>query len=436
MHDLPRQKLGEIIVMYGRLVCEDPRRCEALLRDLCSQYHREITVLIGAQKERVAHDLLVSQHVPAPVLMAQLTQRLQDNLALTKDAATWAVESWALALGIISSADISSRSSAATATPVPTTGAPKPAARISPPPSPTTTPRPVARLGRSTPRRARVSIPLMGLIVIVLIAFMAGRFLSGVILQNVNGLAAPRITSVDDSQASASLAESSSSAPAVAEPAPGQPTDPPTSGATDSQTESSPEPAASPPADAASAAPEPATIAIAAPPILSRDAWGAQPATGMNGGHQPRQITISHDAKPIAATADPVQKLQRIQSVHQQQWVDLAWHYIIDQNGKIYEGHALHDRGNTSYHYDTEGIIAIGMLGDYDTQLPSAQQIDALVSLTAWLCQEFNISVEEMYPHSFFANQSPRTNPKITSPGQYLSVDDIRRQVAERLAGR
>ena len=102
MNDLARQKLGEIIIQYGHSLCEDPRRTEALLRDFCGEHKREINVIVSALKERVAADLLASQKgVPQEILLARLTKRLQDNLALTKDAARWAVESWALALGTI-----------------------------------------------------------------------------------------------------------------------------------------------------------------------------------------------------------------------------------------------------------------------------------------------------------------------------------------------
>jgi len=105
---LPRQKLCEIIVQYGRSLCDDPPRTEALLRAFCGEYKREIFVLASALKERVAADLLASSpSVPQEVLMGRLTVRLKDNLALAEDAARWAVESWALALGLISHAELS-----------------------------------------------------------------------------------------------------------------------------------------------------------------------------------------------------------------------------------------------------------------------------------------------------------------------------------------
>jgi WD40 repeat protein len=109
MNDLPRQKLSELVATYGRSLASDARRTEGLLRDFCGQYKREIFALVNAMREGVPGDLMTSQgRMPTQVLLAQLTQRLHDNLALTQEAARWAVESWALALGVIAEAEVSS----------------------------------------------------------------------------------------------------------------------------------------------------------------------------------------------------------------------------------------------------------------------------------------------------------------------------------------
>ena len=101
MHNEPRQKLRELIIEYSCSLCEDPRRCEALLKDYCGQYKREIFVLVSALKNRVAEDLIkTSAGAPLALVMGRLIQRLEDELGLAEDAARWAVESWALALGL------------------------------------------------------------------------------------------------------------------------------------------------------------------------------------------------------------------------------------------------------------------------------------------------------------------------------------------------
>lgn len=101
MHNEPRQKLRKLLIEYGRSLCDDPRRCEALLKDYCGHYKREIFVLVSALRNRVADDLLkASSGVPQSILLARLNKQLEEELAMTPEAAHWAVESWALALGV------------------------------------------------------------------------------------------------------------------------------------------------------------------------------------------------------------------------------------------------------------------------------------------------------------------------------------------------
>jgi formylglycine-generating enzyme required for sulfatase activity len=102
MNNLPREKLRELIVQYGRSLCNDPRRCKALLKDYCGQYKREIFALVSAQDNRVAEELLkASAGVPQSIVLTRLSKRLEDQLGFTKELAHWAVESWALALDVI-----------------------------------------------------------------------------------------------------------------------------------------------------------------------------------------------------------------------------------------------------------------------------------------------------------------------------------------------
>jgi hypothetical protein len=97
----PRERLRDIVARFGTSIADDPRRCEGVLRDLCGDHRREINLLVAALKERVPCELLTtSVAVPREVLMARLTRRMQDNHGTSQEFAYWAVESWALALGI------------------------------------------------------------------------------------------------------------------------------------------------------------------------------------------------------------------------------------------------------------------------------------------------------------------------------------------------
>ena len=101
MEERPRAALRELIEQHGLALCEDPPRCEALLRERCGEYTREIFVLISALQEGIVAELLAARDQEVgSTLLPSLARRLQENLALTEDAASWTVEAWALALGL------------------------------------------------------------------------------------------------------------------------------------------------------------------------------------------------------------------------------------------------------------------------------------------------------------------------------------------------
>lgn len=101
MHDRPRQILRQLIFSYGQTIIHDPRRVDAFLQDVCGQHHREIFVLVHAQEQQIPRDLLAAGKMAGdPIHWQRLSRRLQDRLAITAEAADWAVESWAMALNV------------------------------------------------------------------------------------------------------------------------------------------------------------------------------------------------------------------------------------------------------------------------------------------------------------------------------------------------
>ena len=101
MHAQPQRTLKRLIKQYGQELVDDPRRTEALLRDLCGQHTREIFVIVNAQRLHVASELQSAPAwLPYAAVQSRLTRQLQTKLALTEDAADWAVDAWAAALDI------------------------------------------------------------------------------------------------------------------------------------------------------------------------------------------------------------------------------------------------------------------------------------------------------------------------------------------------
>jgi hypothetical protein len=110
MNYIPRQMLRRIVDKYGKEICSDARRCENLLKDLCGSYGREINVLVNAIEERVPLDLLAANgSTPLELLLTRIEKRLEEQTALTADAARWSVESWALALDLATENEIQAR---------------------------------------------------------------------------------------------------------------------------------------------------------------------------------------------------------------------------------------------------------------------------------------------------------------------------------------
>jgi formylglycine-generating enzyme required for sulfatase activity len=111
MNEQARQKLRDLIVHHGPSLCNEPERCKGLLQDACPTSKREIFVLVSALEEQVATDLLAGMGDRYwDAVAGRLARRLVDNRALADHAAFWAVESWALALGVITRAAPSNNS--------------------------------------------------------------------------------------------------------------------------------------------------------------------------------------------------------------------------------------------------------------------------------------------------------------------------------------
>jgi hypothetical protein len=102
MNRVARVKLCELYAERGRELLEHPERLEALLRDLCAEMRAEIRVLCAANEERVPAQMLnAHERTPIEVQLARLTLQLVDNTGISEENARWAVEAWAVALGLM-----------------------------------------------------------------------------------------------------------------------------------------------------------------------------------------------------------------------------------------------------------------------------------------------------------------------------------------------
>jgi hypothetical protein len=101
MNNAVKVKLQEILLQYGRTLIEDADRTEGYLRDFCGEARAEIAVLLAALREGVPEDLSrLPDDQPRQLQAASMARRLVDHQAMDQNAARWAVDAWAFALGI------------------------------------------------------------------------------------------------------------------------------------------------------------------------------------------------------------------------------------------------------------------------------------------------------------------------------------------------
>ena len=95
MNALPRRILRQLVADYGPALLNDPARVDALLADLCGQYHCERFLLVHALRERNS-----ATNWPIMYWLESCSQRLQSQYCFSAEAAQWAMESWSAALDI------------------------------------------------------------------------------------------------------------------------------------------------------------------------------------------------------------------------------------------------------------------------------------------------------------------------------------------------
>ena len=149
--------------------------------------------------------------------------------------------------------------------------------------------------------------------------------------------------------------------------------------------------------------------------------------------HRITHVTLHHtgDSRPLLPADDPVQRLRGLQAwgARDRNWWDVPYHFLMDLDGKIYEGRDYHYMGETNTTYDPRGHFLISIIGNYGRQEPTHAQLAAIADLMAWALDEFDLPLDRIGGHYNYAST--------TCPGEhlrkYLEDGTFRRMVAARL---
>ncbi|NND03662.1 MAG: N-acetylmuramoyl-L-alanine amidase [Acidimicrobiia bacterium] len=141
---------------------------------------------------------------------------------------------------------------------------------------------------------------------------------------------------------------------------------------------------------------------------LCRDSWGARAGSGNFDEHTIERMTVHHTARRLDQNSDAPRAIRTHQTFHQvdRGWPDIAYHFIIDLDGNVYECRTTSAVGDTGTNYDPTGHFLVCCEGDFNQQeLPEAQR-NALVDVLAWASGEFDVDPTTIAGHRDVASTS------------------------------
>lgn len=147
---------------------------------------------------------------------------------------------------------------------------------------------------------------------------------------------------------------------------------------------------------------------IAMPDIISKDVWGGQAPAYDTVEQKISKITIHHGGVDVPEDKDPYEYMRNLQSfsINEKHWIDIPYHYCIDLNGVIYEARPLKYPGDTNTEYNPDGHALICVIGNYENQKIKPSQLDAIVNLTAWLADKYNVPVTAIASHKDYSTMT------------------------------
>lgn len=153
--------------------------------------------------------------------------------------------------------------------------------------------------------------------------------------------------------------------------------------------------------------PKPQPTAPAKPSVdgvLPREAWarGTPDAAAMNPMLPVEYITIHHDGMtPFTATdyASSAARIELYRNGHRGRgWGDIGYHYVIDREGRIWEGRSLKWQG-AHVRNRNEGNLGILVMGNFDEQAPSDRQLAALERHLRTCMAKYKVPVSRVRTH-------------------------------------
>jgi hypothetical protein len=200
-----------------------------------------------------------------------------------------------------------------------------------------------------------------------------------------------------------------------------------------------------------------------APSIITRAQWGANESLRKAGqiyDSSIAKIIVHHTGTPNSITNYASLCRGILANETSGEYIDIAYNWLVDPQGKIYEGRWAQNYSSGSVHtgerlganvrgghagYHNTRTIGVALMGNYDLIDPPGAMVDGLVSLLAWKCARWGL---DPLGHSVY-NASNGTshdlpnicghrdvNPTACPGGRFQPMlPSVRSRVAARVSG-
>lgn len=141
------------------------------------------------------------------------------------------------------------------------------------------------------------------------------------------------------------------------------------------------------------------TSGAGGPTVISREQWGAAPATCAWGSAPALKGGVVHhtvNANDYATVDEAMQAIRNDQAYHQQgnDWCDIGYNFLVDKWGNIYEGAdgSLESAliGAHTGGFNT-GTVGVAMVGTYTSLAAPEDQLDAVARIIAYRLARYGV---------------------------------------------
>jgi hypothetical protein len=167
---------------------------------------------------------------------------------------------------------------------------------------------------------------------------------------------------------------------------------------------------------------------------ICKSAWGGREPSGALTSHTIERMTVHHTEAVLRTNRDAPARARAHQRFHMDDrgWADLAYHFLVDANGHVYEGRPVTAVGDTGTNYDPSGHLLVCAEGDFNRQGVSEAQVAAVADVLAWGAVTFGVDASTIRGHRDWA-------PSTTCPGDafypLISGGTLEQAVRDRVAG-